>query len=477
MTCWCLLEVCTTSMCSNTDHLEWDCDFYWRCVLRQCAVTLITLNDMLMSIGGVYYINVQQHWSPWMRHWGLLEVCTTSMCSNIDHLEWHLDVYWRMCTTSMCSNTDDVEWHLDVYWTMRTTTMCRNTDHLEWYLDVYWRCVLRQCAATLITLNDILMYNGCVYYINVQQHWSPWMTSWCLLRVRTTTMCSNTDHLEWYLDVYWRCVLHQCATPLITLNDILMSIEGVYYVNVQQHWSPWMRPWCLLEVCTTSMCSNTDHLEWLLDVYWRWVLYQCAATLITLNDILMSNGGVYYINVQQHWSFWMRPWCLLEVCTTSMCSNTDHLEWHLDVYWTMRTTTMYSNTDHLECYPDVYWRFVLHQCAATLITLNDIVMSTGGCVLHQCAVTLITLHDTLVSIGGVYYVNVQQHWSPWMRPSCLLEVCTKSMCSNTVHLEWELDVYWRCVLRQSAATLVTLNDILMSIGGVYYINVQQHWSP
>jgi hypothetical protein len=359
MTSWCLLEVCTTSMCSNIDHLEWDCDFYWRCVLRQCAVTLITLNDMLMSIGGVYYINVQQHWSPWMRHWGLLEVCTTSMCSNIDHLEWHLDVYWRMCTTSMCSKTDDVEWHLDVYWTMRTTTMCR-----------------------------------------------------------------NTDHLEWYLDVYWRCVLHQCATPLITLNDILMSIEGVYYVNVQQHWSPWMRPWCLLEVCTTSMCSNTDHLEWLLDVYWRWVLYQCAATLITLIDILMSNGGVYYINVQQHWSFWMRPWCLLEVCTTSMCSNTDHLEWHLDVYWTMRTTTMYSNTDHLECYPDVYWRFVLHQCAATLITLNDILMSTGGCVLHQCAVTLMTLNDIWMSTGG-------------------------------------------CVLRQCAATLITLNDTLMSIGGVY----------
>jgi hypothetical protein len=36
-------------------------------------------------------------------------------------------------------------------------------------------------------------------------------------------------------------------------------------------------------------------------------------------------------------------------------------------------------------------------------------MSTGGCVLQQCAATLITLNDTLISIGGVYYVNVQQH--------------------------------------------------------------------
>jgi metal-sulfur cluster biosynthetic enzyme len=224
-------------------------------------------------------------------------------------------------------------------------------------------CVLRQCAATLITLNDILMSIKGVYYVNVQQHWSPWLTYWCLLEVCTTSMCSNIDHLEWHLDVYWRCVLRQCAATLITLNDILMSIGGVYYVNVQQHWSPWMRPWCLLEVCTTSMCSNTDHLAWYLDVYWRWVLYQCAATLITLNDILMSIGGVYHVNVQQHWSPWMTSWCLLEVCTTSMCSNIDHLEW-----------------DH-----DVYWR----------------------CVLRQCAVTLITLHDTLMSIGGGYYINVQ----------------------------------------------------------------------
>jgi metal-sulfur cluster biosynthetic enzyme len=216
MTSWCLLEVCTTSMCSNIDHLEWDHDVYWRFVLRQCTVTLITLNDTLMSIGGVYYVNVQQQWSPWMIPWCLLEVCTTSMCSNIDHLEWELDVYWR--------------------------------------------CVLPQCAATLITLNDILMSIGGVYYVNVQQLWTPWITSWCLLDVCTTSMCRNIDHLEWHLDVYWRCVLRQCAATLITLNDILMSIGGVYYVNVQQHWSPWMRPWCLLEVCTTSMCSNTDQL-------------------------------------------------------------------------------------------------------------------------------------------------------------------------------------------------------------------------
>jgi hypothetical protein len=91
-----------------------------------------------------------------------------------------------------------------------------------------------------------------------------------------------------------------------------MSIGGVYYVNVQQHWSPWMRPWCLLELCITSICSNTDHLELYLDVYWRCVLHQCAATLITWNDILMSIGGVYYVNVQQHWSPWMTSWCLLE---------------------------------------------------------------------------------------------------------------------------------------------------------------------
>jgi hypothetical protein len=45
------------------------------------------------------------------------------------------------------------------------------------------------------------------------------------------------------------------------LSDILISIEGVYCVNVQEHWSPWMRTRCLLEVCTTSMCSNIDHLE------------------------------------------------------------------------------------------------------------------------------------------------------------------------------------------------------------------------
>jgi metal-sulfur cluster biosynthetic enzyme len=274
------------------------------------------------------------------------------------------------------------------------------------------------------------------------------------------------------------CVLHQCAATLITLNDILMSIGGVYYVNVQQHWSPWMTSWCLLEVCTTSMCSNIDHLEWDHDVYWRFVLHQCAVTLINFNDILMSIGGVYYINVQQRLSPWMTSWCLLEVCTTSMCSNSDHLEWHLDVYW----------------------RCVLRQCAATLITLNETVISTGGCVLRQCAEKLITLNDTLMSIGGVYYINVQQHWSHWMTSWCLLEwMCTTSlcsntddvewhldvywrvrtatMCSNTDHLEWHLDVYWRCVLRQCAATLITLNDNLMSIGGVYYVNVQQHWSP
>jgi metal-sulfur cluster biosynthetic enzyme len=215
------------------------------------------------------------------------------------------------------------------------------------------------------------------YCNNVQQHWSPWITSWCLLEVCTTSMCSNSDHLEWELDLYWRCVLPQCAATLITLNDILMSIGGVYYVNVQQHWSPWIRTWCLVEVCTTLMCSNIDHLEWHLDLYWRCVLHQCAATFITLNDILMSIGGVYYVNVQQQWSPWMTPWCLLEVCTTSMCSNIDHLEWDRDFYWRVRTTTMCRKTDHLEWYLDVYWRCVLHQCAATLITLNDILMSIG----------------------------------------------------------------------------------------------------
>jgi hypothetical protein len=214
---------------------------------------LINLNDILMSIGGVYYVNVQQHCSPWMIHWCLLEVCTTSMCSNIDHLEWHLDVYWR--------------------------------------------CLLRQCAATLITLNNILMSIRCVYYINVPQHWSPWMTSWCLLEVCITSMCRNIDHLEWDHDVYWRCVLHQCAVTLITFHDTLMSIGGVYYINVQQHWSPWITSWFLLEVCTTSMCSNIDLLEWDRDFYWRCLLRQWAVTLITLNNILMSIGGVYYINV------------------------------------------------------------------------------------------------------------------------------------------------------------------------------------
>jgi metal-sulfur cluster biosynthetic enzyme len=210
--------------------------------------------------------------------------------------------------------------------------MCSNSDHLEWYLNVYWRCVLHQCVATLITLNDIFMFTRgmCTTSMcsNIDHLNRELDVYW---RVCTTSNSSNTDHLEWHLDVYWRCVLRQCAAILITLNDILMSIRGVYYVNVQQHWSPWMRPWCLLEVCTTSMCSNTDHLEWELDVYWNCVLRQCAVTLITLNDILMSIGGVYYVNVQQHWSPWMRTWCLLEVCTTLMCSNIDHLEWHLDV--------------------------------------------------------------------------------------------------------------------------------------------------
>ena len=178
--------------------------------------------------------------------------------------------------------------------------MCSNIDLLESHLDVYWMCVLHQCAATLITLNDILMSIGGVYYVNVQQHWSPWMTPWCLLEVCTASTCRNIDHLEWEIDVYWRCVLRQCAGTLITLNDILMSIGGVYYVNVQQYWSPWITSWCLLDVCTTSMCSNIDHLEWHLDVYWRCVLRQCAATLITLNDVLMSIEGVYCVNVQQH---------------------------------------------------------------------------------------------------------------------------------------------------------------------------------
>ena len=168
--------------------------------------------------------------------------------------------------------------------------MCSNTDHLEWHLDVYWRCVLRQCATTLVTLNETMMSIRGVYYINVQQHWSPLMTSWCLLEVCTKSMCSNIDHLEWDRDFYWRCVLHQCAATLITLNETLMSIRSVYYINVQQHWSPWMTYRCPLE-------------------------------------------GAYYDNVQQHWSPWMIPWCLLEVCTTSMCSNIDDLEWHRDVYW------------------------------------------------------------------------------------------------------------------------------------------------
>ena len=166
---------------------------------------------ILISTGGAYYDNVQQHWWPLMTSWCLLEVCTTSMCSNIDHPEWHLDVYWRVCTTSICSKTDDVECHL----------------------DVYRRCVLHQCPAILITLNETLKSTGGVYYVNVQQHWSPRMTSWCLLKVWTASMCSNTNHLEWHLDVYRRCVLRQCEATLITLNDTLMSIGGMYYVNVQ----------------------------------------------------------------------------------------------------------------------------------------------------------------------------------------------------------------------------------------------------
>ena len=186
---WCLLEVCATSMGSNIDHLEWDLDVYYRCVLHQCAATLITLNDILMSTGG--------------------------------------------CVLRQCAAT---------LITLNETVISTGG------------CVLQQCAATLITLNDTLMSIGGVCYVNVQQHWSPWMISWCLL-------------------------------------------DDVYYVNVQQHWLPWMRPWFLLEVCTTSMCSNTDHLEWHHDVYWRCVLHQCAATLITLNETLMSIGGVYYINV------------------------------------------------------------------------------------------------------------------------------------------------------------------------------------
>jgi metal-sulfur cluster biosynthetic enzyme len=288
-----------------------------------------------MSTGVVYYVNVQQHWSPRMTSWYLLKVCTASMCSNIDHLEWELDVYWR--------------------------------------------CVLRQSAATLITLNDILMSTG-------------------------------------------GCELRQCPATLITLNDTLMSIGGVYYDNVQQHWSPWMTYWCLLEVCTTSMCNNIDHLEWDHHVYWRCVLRQSAATLITLNDILMSTGG-----------------CVLRQCSATLITLND---------------TLMS-----------IGGCVLHQCAVTLMTLNDILMSTGGCVLQQCAATLITLNDTLMSIGGVYYINVQQHWSPWMTSWCLMEVCTTSISSNTDHFEWDLDVYWRCVLRLCAATLITLNDILMSYGG------------
>jgi metal-sulfur cluster biosynthetic enzyme len=236
-------------------------------------------------------------------------------------------------------------------------------------------------------------------------------------------MCIYTDHLEWHIDVYWRCVLRQCAATLITLNNILMSIGCVYYINVPQHWSPWMTSWCLLEVCTPSMCSNIDHLEWNLDVYWRCVLRQCAVTLITLNYTLMSIGGVYYINVQQHWSPWMTSWCLLEVCTTSMCSNIDHLEWHLDVYWMVRTTTMCSNTDHLEWYLDFYCRV---------------------CTRSMCSNT-----DDVEWLLDVYW-----------------RVRTTTMCSNTDHLEWYLDVYWRCVLRHCAVTLITLNDILMSIGGV-----------
>jgi hypothetical protein len=148
--------------------------------------------------------------------------------------------------------------------------------HLEWDIAVYWRCVLHQCAATLITFNNILMSIEGAYYDNVQQHLSPWMIPWCLLEVCTTSMCSNIDDLEWHRDVYWR---------------------NVYYVNVQQHWSPLMTSWCLMEVCTTSMSSNTDYVEWDLDIYWRCVLRQCAATLIILNDILMSIAGVYCVHI------------------------------------------------------------------------------------------------------------------------------------------------------------------------------------
>jgi shikimate kinase len=190
----------------------------------------------------------------------------------------------------------------------------------------------------------------------------------------------------------------------------------------------------LLHIDVLHTSNRHHHLEWHLDVYWRCVLRQCAATLFTLNETVISTGGVFFVNVQKHRSTWMTSWCLLEVCITSMCSNIYHLEWHIDVYLRMRTTTMCSNTDHLEWYLDVYWRCVLRQCAATLITLNDILMSTGGCVLHQCAVTLMTLNDILMSTGG-------------------------------------------CVLQQCAATLITLNDTLISLGGVYYVHVQQHWSP
>ena len=82
------------------------------------------------------------------------------------------------------------------------------------------------------------------------------------------------------------------------LEGLSVSIGGVYYVNVQQHWSPWMRPWCLLEVCTTSM------------------------------------------------SPWMTFWCLLEVCTTSMCSNTDHLEWYHAVYWRYLWSKIFDRHGH-----------------------------------------------------------------------------------------------------------------------------------
>jgi hypothetical protein len=150
--------------------------------------------------------------------------------------------------------------------------------------------VTAHCCST------ILMSIVVVYYVNVQQHWSPWMISWCLLDVCTTSMCRNIDHLEWHIDVYWRCVLRQCAATLITLNDILMSIGGVYYVNVQQHWSPWMRPSCLLEVCTTSMCSNTDHLAWYLDVYWRWCYINVPQHLWS---VLLHIDGVHTSNRHQ----------------------------------------------------------------------------------------------------------------------------------------------------------------------------------